>query len=86
MTTSNTIVVAEVRDALSIPLESIHPTDSLSYVIVKRGGKLIRQEIQLGLIGDNEAIVEAGLEETDRLVLSSVENLDRLDLVQIAAL
>ncbi len=83
MTTSNTIIIAELEEVLSIPLESIHPTDSLSYVVVKRGGRLARQEVALGLIGDNEAVVEAGLDESDRVVLSTVDNPERLRLSRI---
>lgn len=70
MTTSNTIVVAEILEALYIPLETIHTADSLTYVFARRGGRTVRQEIQLGLLNENEAIVEAGLTEEDRLFLS----------------
>lgn len=70
MTTSNTIVIAEVPDAMYIPLETIHAADSLSYVYVRRGQSPVRQEIALGLINENEAIIEAGLEPDDRLYMS----------------
>ena len=83
MTTSNTILTAEVEDALSVLLEAIHPTDSLSYVIVKRGNKLIRQEVALGLIGENEAVVTAGLEEDDRVLISSIDEVENLRLVRL---
>ncbi len=70
MTTSNTIVVAEIPEALYIPLETIHTQDTLNFVFVRRGGRLMRQEVSLGLLNENEAIVEAGLDEADRLYLS----------------
>ncbi len=70
MTTSNTIVVAEIPEALYIPLETIHTRDTLNFVFVRRSGRVLRQEITIGLLNENEAIVEAGLDEADRLYLS----------------
>lgn len=69
MTTGNTIIVAEVPDALAIPLETIHTQDSLTYVFVDRG-QPVRQEVRLGLFNENEAVVEAGLTPKDDLFLS----------------
>lgn len=70
MTTSNTIIVAELQDALRIPLESIHTQDSLNYVFVKDGVRIRRQEVQLGLLNENEAVVEDGLTREDRVFIS----------------
>jgi hypothetical protein len=70
MTTSNTIVVAELPEVLHVPLETIHTQDSLTFVYTRRGGSTMRQEIVLGLMNENEAIVEAGLTNDDRLYLS----------------
>lgn len=70
MTTSNNIIVAEIPEALHIPLEAIHAQDSLTYVFARRGGRTLRQEVRLGLLNENEAIVEAGLTADDRLYLS----------------
>ena len=84
MTTSNTIVVAEIPEALYIPLETIHTQDSLNFVFVRRGGGIIRQEVNLGLLNENEAIVEAGLDETDRLYLSLPADTTGLPLERLA--
>ncbi len=70
MTTSNTIVVAEVANVLFVPLETIHTRDSLTFVFVEREGETGCQAVSLGLLNENEAIVENGLLETDRLYLS----------------
>ncbi len=70
MTTSNTIVVAEIGRALFVPLETIHTRDSLTFVFVEREGETGCQAVSLGLLNENEAIVENGLLETDRLYLS----------------
>ena len=76
MTTSNTIIVAEVEDAMYVPLECIHASDSLSYVYVKEGGAIIKQEVQLGLLNENEAIVEAGIDLNSRVYMSVPEGID----------
>ena len=70
MTTSNTIVVAELPEVLHVPLETIHTQDSLTFVYTRRGGRTMRQEINIGLMNENEAIIEAGLDVDDRLYLS----------------
>ncbi len=84
MTTSNTIVVAEIPEALYIPLETIHTQDSLNFVFVRRGGRVERQEVALGLLNENEAIVEAGVDEADRLYLSLPADTTGLPLERLA--
>ena len=83
MTTSNTIVVAEIPEALYIPLETIHTQDSLTFVFARRGGRTVRQEVLLGLLNENEAIVEDGLTEDDRLYLSLPTDTTGLDLRRV---
>lgn len=71
MTTSNTVIVAEREDALHVPLEAIHTQDSISYVFARSGGGLVRQQVALGLLNENRAIVERGLSGEERLLLST---------------
>lgn len=69
MTTSNEIVVDIIPDVLSIPLEALQ-SDSVSYVLVDRAGKNVRQEIITGLSNNTSIIVENGLQEGDKVYLS----------------
>lgn len=71
MTTSNTIVIAQIPEALQIPLEAIYAQDSLSYVYLRKGGGPLRQEIRLGMLNENNATVAAGLEPDDLIYLSA---------------
>lgn len=71
MTTSNTIEVAEVPDALQIPLEAVHAADSVNYVYVHKGGGAVRQEVRLGLLNENNAVVDAGLSPDVQVYLST---------------
>jgi len=79
MTTSNTLIIAEADDALYIPLEVIHSVDTLTYVYNKGGrrGK-VKQEVLLGLINENAAVIEMGLVLTDEIYLTVPENADEL--------
>lgn len=78
MTTSNTIIVAEVESALYIPLEVIHSADTLTYVYNKGGRGKVKQEVLLGLINENAAVIEMGLVLTDEIYLTVPENADEL--------
>lgn len=83
MTTSNTIVVAEETEVMHIPLECIHATDSLTYVYTKDGGRLIRKEVKLGLLNENQAVVASGLDASDWIYMSLPENSEDLPIVRL---
>jgi len=74
MTTSNEIQVDRLADAISIPLEAIHAQDSLSFVFLKNGLTTTMQQVELGLINENEAVIHKGISITDRLFLSMPED------------
>jgi len=69
MTTGNTIIIAKVPDALQIPIACLHTKGTLHYVFLKERTRIYRQEVKLGRNNEEEVIVEAGLEEADRLYL-----------------
>jgi len=83
MTTSNTIVVAEREEALHIPLETVHTQDSLTYVFARRGGGVVRQQVRLGLLNENRAIVDAGVTPEDALYLSLPADTSGLPLLTL---
>ena len=78
MTTSNTLIIAEADDALYIPLEVIHSADTLTYVYNKGSRGKMKQEVLLGLINENAAVIEMGLVLTDEIYLTVPENADEL--------
>lgn len=74
MTTSNDILVAEVDSVLFIPLDAVHKDEEnpkLTYVIVKDGSSFIKKEIKLGMMNENEVIIEKGLDKDDKILLSN---------------
>ena len=83
MTTSNTIVVDQRPRALHVPLETIHATDSLTYVFARRGGGVVRQEVELGLLNDNRAVIKAGLSEEDEVYISLPADTSGLPLQEL---
>lgn len=70
MTTSNEIVVAELHDATYVPLEAVHTADSLNFVYVRSAAGVVRREVRLGLLNENEAVIEEGLEPLEQIYLS----------------
>jgi multidrug efflux pump subunit AcrA (membrane-fusion protein) len=71
MTTQNIIHTNYVDSALYIPLEAVHAYhDSLNVVFKHKGGRPVMQQVLLGLMNDNDAIVKAGLTPHDQLYLS----------------
>ncbi|MBA7518326.1 hypothetical protein ES705_10396 [subsurface metagenome] len=77
MTTSNQIVTSIFEDVLFLPLEAIHVDDSIPFVYKKNGTK---QVVILGESNENEIIVEQGLKEGDRLLLTIPENPEKFKL------
>lgn len=83
MTTSNRIKIAYVENALAVPLETIHADDSLTYVYKKDGLNAILQEVDLGLVNENEAIIIKGIRENDELYLSLPSDTSGIDRIRI---
>jgi len=78
MTTSNSIITKMFKDVLHIPLEAVYSNDSMTYVYRKNR---TRQVVVLDEENENEIIVEAGLEEGDKLFLSVPEGADEMRFV-----
>ncbi|MDR9418341.1 efflux RND transporter periplasmic adaptor subunit [Gracilimonas sp.] len=70
MTTSNRIIVDRLPDAMYIPLETIHVQDSTSFVFKQSGLSTEMQEVELGLMNQNEAVVHRGLTLDDVIYMS----------------
>lgn len=71
MTTSNKIVISNQDSVTYVPLECLHTkNDSISFVYLREGISVRKQEVQVGETNMNEAIIINGVEEGDRLFLS----------------
>jgi multidrug efflux pump subunit AcrA (membrane-fusion protein) len=73
MTTSNNILINEIPNKLIIPLEAVFAEGKTSFVYLKKGNSIDKQEVKLGKSNDEEVIVEKGLAEGDVVYLSLPE-------------
>ncbi|MCD6332760.1 MAG: efflux RND transporter periplasmic adaptor subunit [Bacteroidales bacterium] len=77
MTTINQIKTNSFEDVLYIPLETVHNTDSMSYVY--RADKKVRQIVDLGEANENYIVVLDGLSAGDNIYLTVPEKGDEWD-------
>lgn len=70
MTTSNKVLVDSMLNALYVPLETIHASDSLSFVFKKSGLSPVMQQVHLGLMNENQAVILRGIDIDDVLYLN----------------
>jgi HlyD family secretion protein len=78
MTTSNQIVTNTFEKVLSLPLETIHAEDSLSFVYTKKGKKQI---VVTGDMNENYIIIEKGLKPDEEVYLSIPEKPETFELI-----
>ena len=70
MTTGNTIITATLSDAICVPLEAVHAEGARSYVYMANGGGVVKKEVRLGVMNENDVVVLEGLQENDAVYLS----------------
>ncbi|MBF8247774.1 MAG: secretion protein HlyD family protein [Bacteroidetes bacterium] len=74
MTTSNIIIVSTLENVLSVPLEAVHPEGSRSFVYCGSNGHITKREVLLGMMNENDVIVEKGLPENTLVYLSQPDS------------
>ncbi len=80
MTTGNKIHIETIPDVIYIQLDAIFSTDEKSFVFLRKGGEMIRQEVKLGKLNDNYAVVTSGLLPEDEVLLSFPNNGNELEM------
>ncbi len=84
MTTSNTIITNQFEDVVFVPLEALHNFgDSVSFVFVSDGINYRRQEVKVGQTNADAAIIELGLDDSDRVYLSMPSNETKLSSISL---
>ena len=86
MTTGNAIETLKIDTVLYVPLEALGSDSGIAFVFKQAGGRVVKQEIVSGAMNDDEAVVERGLAEGDRVLLTPPPAPDRakLKLVRLA--
>jgi multidrug efflux pump subunit AcrA (membrane-fusion protein) len=70
MTSNNNIVLADLDDALYIPLNSVYKENNNTYVYLKDVDDNHKQVIETGLANEEFILVQSGLKEGDIILLS----------------
>jgi multidrug efflux pump subunit AcrA (membrane-fusion protein) len=78
MTTSNAIQTSKIENALSIPLEAVTSQDDVPYVYKRSGVRIVKQEVETGVMNENEVVIVKGLEAGDEVLLVPPANADRM--------
>ncbi|SMO47333.1 efflux RND transporter periplasmic adaptor subunit [Solitalea koreensis] len=83
MSTSNAILISEIKNQLTIPLEAVYSDHNLSYAYVKNGSTIDKKEIKLGAVNENEAIILKGLNEKETVLLTEPESAKKLSIIRL---
>jgi len=84
MTTGNEILTYTYPEALFIPLEALH-RDSVPFVYKIDPAGTYKQEVVVGDLNDDAAVIALGLAEADEILLTVPENYESLRLEQLGA-
>ena len=78
MTTSNIIQTGIFEDTLFIPSDAVFENDSMQYVFLDKKNKIVKQVVDLGDQNENFVLVNKGLNEGDKLLLTIPDNEEEL--------
>jgi multidrug efflux pump subunit AcrA (membrane-fusion protein) len=84
MTTANNIETLSIKDVLSVPLEAVTSDAGIPYVYKKSGTSVVKQEVELGAMNDNDVVIQRGLDINDRVLLSPPTDKDKLKVEKLA--
>jgi hypothetical protein len=83
MTSKNTILTASLNNVLSIPIDAVVSTDSITYIFKKAGSRIIKQQVITGESNDNEIVIRAGVKENEDVLLLPPKNGDKMKLTRL---
>ena len=84
MTTGNAVQTYATKNVLHVPLEAVLTEQGVPFVYRRNGGGITKQEVERGVMNDEEVVIARGLEENDEVLLSPPADRDRLKLVRLA--
>jgi multidrug efflux pump subunit AcrA (membrane-fusion protein) len=83
MTTSNRIETFRIPSALYIPIEAVTTDSGVTIAYRKDGSRITKQEIETGMMSDDEVVVLRGLDEDDRVLLTPPPNAEQMDIARL---
>ncbi|HEY2904811.1 MAG TPA: efflux RND transporter periplasmic adaptor subunit, partial [Vicinamibacterales bacterium] len=84
MTTANAIETLALKDVMYVPLEAVTSDSGIPYVFKRSGSSMVKQEVELGAMNDNDVVVQRGLAMTDHVLLSPPADKDKLKLERLS--
>lgn len=85
MTTSNQIVTKTLEQVLQVPLEAIFNQEGITYVYLKDGVGISKQEVKIGPSNDEFAVIEAGLEPDAEVFLTEPSSASEAEINRLSA-
>ncbi|MFB0998363.1 MAG: RND transporter, partial [Flavobacteriales bacterium] len=83
MTTSNRILIKELKNILYIPIEAVFSNDSTQYVYVKTRSSFDKRQVKTGESSEEYIEIMKGLAEGEEISLLAPENSDKLEVILI---
>ncbi len=80
MTTSNEIVVNQLKDKLQVPLEAVFTQHDTTFVYTTGTVGTFKKEVRLGASNDRFAVIKAGLEKGATVYLNQPAGADKMKL------
>lgn len=88
MTTSNEILIEKLNDVLFIPIEALHTelkNDERKHIVYKKyKGKIVKQQVEIGIMNQNQVVILSGLTKEDEILLNEPSNSSEFDYVSIS--
>ena len=78
MTTNNSILIEELKEVLFVPQESVFVNDSISYMVLKTGLGLKKQQVDLGKTNSNFVVIAKGLKEGEEFLMVKPEDVESI--------
>ena len=83
MTTANAIATAALPKVLFVPIEAVTGDSGRSFVWKKDGRRIVRQEIETGMMNDDAVVVARGLAKDDEILLAEPPDAAKLEVVML---
>lgn len=83
MTTGNAIETAVLSNVLSVPLEAVTSIDDVPYVFKRAGARIVRQEVETGVMNDDEVVILKGLEAGEQVLLVPPADAAKMEAVRL---
>lgn len=78
MTTDNRIIVENLDDVIKIPRDYLFGSNGISFVYLKKAGKIWKQKVVTGMENEEEVIIKSGLQENDKIYTAVPANANEI--------